>query len=228
MGTRLREKTVAVPKPLLDIGHYPIVWHVMKTYEAHGFRRFVLCLGYKGDQIAEYFQGLLARPAYSKWDVTCVKTGLKTPTGGRLKAVAHVLDAPRFMLTYADGLSDLDLNGLLAFHQAHGREGTVTATSPRSPFGEMRLLDHDVVDRFDEKPVMNTWINGGFFVFERAFADRVLADDVLEQRPLVELAARRQLVAHKHRGFWKCMDTYKDLTEINAMWKAGEAPWKKW
>jgi glucose-1-phosphate cytidylyltransferase len=228
MGTRLREKTVAIPKPLLGVGAYPLVWHVMKTYEKQGFRRFVLCLGYKGKLIEEYFTKLLKKREYKDWNVTLAHTGLKTPTGGRLHAVGKHLDSDRFMLTYADGLANVDCQALLRFHKKHGKTGTLTATRPRSPFGELKLQPKGVVERFAEKPVMNAWINGGFFVFERGFLDRVKSDDVLEQAPLVGLAGDRELVAFKHEGFWKCVDTYKDLTEVNETWKRGDAPWKNW
>jgi glucose-1-phosphate cytidylyltransferase len=224
----LREKTSAVPKPLVEVGHDPILWHVIRIFESQGFNRFVLCLGYRGAQIEEYFAEVLKQPEHAHLDIALVHTGEETPTGGRLKRVAAHIDSEDFMLTYADGLADIDVRELLAFHRQHGKTATVTAVNPRSPFGELILRDDGSVERFAEKPLMKQWINGGFFVFQRAFAAEVGEDDVLEQQPLERLARQGELIARQHTGFWKCMDTYKDLVEMNELWAQPEPPWRTW
>ena len=250
MGTRLREASERLPKPLVDIGGNPILWHIMKVYGAHGFRRFVLCLGYKSDLIKQYFLEYRTRTsdftlhmqedrrevhAYRQaedWEITFAETGLLTGTGGRIRRIAPYLgDAPRFMLTYGDGIGAVDLHALLATHLEQGRLGTVTGVHPGSRYGEMRVDGAEVAE-FNEKPTLaDGWVSGGFFVFERAFIDQYLDDEpglLLEHRPLQRLAGDGQLSVHRHEGFWMGMDTYRDWTELNGMWDAGQAPWRIW
>jgi len=252
MGTRLREASEKLPKPLVDIGGRPILWHVMKTYRAHGFRRFVLCLGYKSDQIKRYFLDYREhasdftlhpgddRPAYHSsgaledWEVTFVETGLQTGTGARVRRVAEHLDADDFMLTYGDGIGDVDITALLRTHREHGRIGTVTGVHPASRYGEMRVDDEGsaVVAEFNEKPTLATgWVSGGFFAFRREFVDKYLDDDpdlFLEHSPLQQLARDGELGLHRHEGFWMGMDTFRDWTELNGLWDRGAARWKVW
>jgi glucose-1-phosphate cytidylyltransferase len=254
MGTRLREASEKLPKPLVDIGGRPILWHVMKLYGEAGFRRFVLCLGYKGDQIKHYFldyrsntsdftlhMGQGHRQDFhdvavggEDWQVTFAETGLQTGTGARVRRVRSYLgDAPVFALTYGDGIGDIDLRSLVAAHEASGRLGTVTAVHPASRYGEMRVSPgSDAVAEFNEKPTLaDGWVSGGFFLFQREFADRYLDDDaelLLERQPLRQLAADGQLSVHRHEGFWMGMDTFRDWTELNALWDAGDAPWRVW
>ena len=252
MGTRLREATEKLPKPLVDIGGMPIVWHVMKHYSEFGFRRFVLCLGYKSEQIKRWFldyQALTSdftldmsvgyRPEYhlsraaEDWHVTFADTGLLTATGARVKRVARYLNADRFLLTYADGVGAVDLDALLSTHESSGRVGTVTGVRPTSRYGEMTVdEDRSAVTAFNEKPTRaDGWVSGGFFVFERRFVDDYLRNDeheMLEHRPLRALAADGELAVHRHEGFWMGMDTFRDWTELNALWDAGDAPWKTW
>ena len=248
LGTRLREASGdRVPKPLVDIGGRPILWHVMKTYQAHGFRRFVLCLGYKGEAIKRYFldyreslsdftltHGTEPRfhPApIEDWEITFVETGLHSGTGARIRRVAHHLDADEFMLTYGDGIGDVDLTALVATHREQRRTGTVTGVHPASRYGEMHVDQGEVVE-FNEKPTLAAgWVSGGFFMFERSFLDKYLDDDphlFLEHEPLQQLARDRQLSLHRHEGFWMGMDTYRDWTELNRLWDSGDAAWKVW
>ena len=250
MGTRIREVSERLPKPLVDIGGRPVLWHIMKTYEAHGFRRFVLALGYKSDLIKRYFMDyrhLAAdftlhldgdRPAEFHstdgdvdWEITFVETGLTTATGARIRRVAQHLDAPRFALTYGDGVGAVDVTGLLAHHEQHGRLGTLTGVHPSSRYGEMRV-DGTTVAEFNEKPThADGWVNGGFFLFEREFVERYIPTDpdvMLEHAPLQALARDQELSMFGHEGFWQGMDTYRDWTELNSLWDSGEAPWKVW
>jgi len=244
-GTRLREHTEHLPKPLVDIGGRPIVWHIMRTYAHFGFTDFVLCLGYKGWRIKEWFldydtrvhdvtvelgtyRPRLHREAESLgWTVTLADTGDAAMTGARIARVAEHLDGERFMVTYGDGVADVDLRALLAFHKQQGRLGTVTGVHPPARFGEL-MIDGDQVSAFSEKPqVTDSWINGGYFVFERAMLDRLSTDDdcVLERSPLEGLARDGELAAYRHAGFWQCMDTYRDWKALNARWSRGDAPW---
>jgi glucose-1-phosphate cytidylyltransferase len=228
-GTRLQEHTRTIPKPLVEIGGLPIVWHVIRLYAHAGFTRFVLCTGYLGDQIAAFVADHDAWPAGV--DVTCVDTGADTPTGGRLRAAAaHLSGGPVFCATYADGVADVDLRALLAFHAAHDGAATMTVVRPELQFG-VTDLDGDGGDRvrgFREKPRSEHWVNGGFFVFDRAVLDRLAPDHVLEREPLEGLAADGQLRAYRHDGFWDCMDTYKDAVLLNDLWASGAAPWRTW
>lgn len=253
MGTRLREASEKLPKPLVDIGGKPILWHIMKTYSSHGFRKFVLCLGYKGDQIKRWFldyqtvtsdftlhMGVGHRQEFHNsygeedWQVTFAETGLMSGTGARILRVRQYLeDAPTFLLTYGDGIGDVDLHELLAAHRSGGRTGTVTGVHPGSRYGEMHVdLTGRQVTEFNEKPTLaDGWVSGGFFAFQRSFLDDYLDEDpglLLEKRPLQSLAADGQLTVHPHEGFWMGMDTFRDWTELNDLWERGEAPWKSW
>jgi glucose-1-phosphate cytidylyltransferase len=221
-GARLRERTQSIPKPLVEIGGRPILWHVMGIYLAAGFRRFVLCVGYRGEMI-ERFVRSTSWPA--DVSVTCLDTGLDTPTGGRVRAAASHLGEVGFCLTYADGVADVDLGGLLAFHRAHGGLATVTVVRPELPFGVAEVGEDGLVRGFQEKPRAEQWVNGGFFVLEPGVLDYLEEDSVLEREPLERLAGDRQLHAFRHEGFWDCMDTYKDAVLLNDLWAQGIAPW---
>jgi glucose-1-phosphate cytidylyltransferase len=253
-GTRLREETEFRPKPLVEIGGRPILWHIMKLYSAYGYKQFVLCLGYKGWLLKEYFLNYkaynndftlqlgfdraieyhTAEPSRSgnpeDWRITFAETGLNSMTGYRVKQVGHYLPEDDFMLTYGDGIADVDLEALLRFHHAHGKIGTVTAVGAPGRFGELGLVGDHEVHRFTEKPSGGSSINGGFFVFKREFLSW-LPDDpdcVLEKGPLERLAAEGQLMAYRHPGYWQAMDTYREFVHLNDLWARGEAPWKIW
>jgi glucose-1-phosphate cytidylyltransferase len=225
-GTRLQERTQEIPKPLVEIGGMPIVWHVIQLYAVQGFRRFVLATGYKGELI-ERFAATHAWPAGVS--VECADTGAQTQTGGRIKLLAPRLDGEEvFCATYADGVADIDLDALLAFHATHGALATMTVVRPSLQFGVTELAADGRVTGFREKPRSDHWINGGFFCFGDAVLDYLDRDSVLEREPLERLAAAGQLRAHRHQGFWECMDTYKDAVELNDLWASGGAPWRLW
>lgn len=249
MGTRLREETEYRPKPMVEIGGRPILWHIMKMYAAHGFTDFIVCLGYKGERIKEYFlnyeamnndftvelgtpetRQFHAAHAEAGWRVTLADTGLATMTGARVRRAARYLTGDRFMLTYGDGLSDVDITALADYHARSGTIGAVTGVRPSSRFGEL-LTEGGRVVQFSEKPQTHEGlVNGGFFVFRREFLD-YLDDDpgcVLEKEPLERLARDGQLAVFQHGGFWQCMDTYRDYQLLSHMWDSGEAPWKQW
>jgi glucose-1-phosphate cytidylyltransferase len=223
-GTRLRERTESVPKPLVEIGGRPIVWHVIGIYAAQGFDRFLLATGYLGDQVERFV-------AAERWPsgitVECVDTGLDTPTGGRIAALGGRLDEGTFCATYADGVADVDLGTLVDGHREAGLAATVTVVRPNLQWG-VAELDGDRVAGFVEKPRSEHWINGGFFCFEPEALDFIGADSVLEREPLERLAAAGRLRAHRHEGFWDCMDTYKDAVVLDDLWRGGEAPWRVW
>lgn len=251
MGTRLREETERVPKPLVEIGDQPILWHIMKVYGHYGFRRFVLCLGYKSWLIKQYFLHYREQmadftiplnnghepvfhndvtAADEPWEVTCAETGLLTGTGGRLSRVREYVDADTFMFTYGDGIGRVDLDRLLDHHFAAGRVGTVTGVHPTSRYGEMRVEGGQVLE-FNEKPTQpDGFVSGGFFVFQRAFFDYVSddADLFLEAEPLQKLARDGGLSVYPHEEFWLGMDTYRDFMHLNDLWRSGDAPWKVW
>ncbi|HET7218705.1 MAG TPA: glucose-1-phosphate cytidylyltransferase [Vicinamibacterales bacterium] len=249
MGTRLREETEYRPKPMVEIGGRPILWHIMKCYAAHGFTDFVLCLGYRGETIKEYFLNYeamnndftieLGKPnavcyhdahGENGWRVTLVDTGLQTMTGARIKRASRHVSGDRFMVTYGDGVSNVDLRNLVAFHERAGTLATVTGVHPSSRFGEL-MVTGDRVSQFSEKPQTHKGlINGGFFVFERQ-ALEYLSDDancVLEREPLERLSNDGQLAVYQHAGFWQCMDTYRDYQHLNHLWESGGAEWKQW
>jgi glucose-1-phosphate cytidylyltransferase len=245
LGTRLREETAFRPKPMVEVGGRPILWHIMKIYAHFGFRRFVLPVGYLGDMVKSYFLSYADRHADftvdtlsgtvvrhdnppESWSVTVVDTGLDTMTGGRIRRLGRYLPG-RFMVTYGDGVANVPIDRLLAFHKSHGRLATLTAVRPPSRFGALDLQGDHVVE-FSEKPQAEAgWINGGFFIFERAVLD-YLTDDatVLEREPLEALARDGQLMAYRHDGFWEPMDTERDRNHLATLWAEGAAPWKVW
>jgi glucose-1-phosphate cytidylyltransferase len=225
-GTRLQAEAPGLPKPLVEIGGRPILWHVVQIYAAQGFTDFLLLTGYRGELI-ERFAAETPWPAGV--EVRCVDTGLDTPTGGRVHRVAGELaGGGTFLATYADGVADIDLAQLRGFHADHGALATMTVVRPELQFGVARLADDDRVLGFQEKPRSEHWINGGFFVFEPGALAYLREDSVLEREPLEGLAADGQLRAFRHRGFWDCMDTYKDAVLLNDLWERGDPPWKVW
>jgi glucose-1-phosphate cytidylyltransferase len=224
-GTRLQERTQSIPKPMVEIGGRPILWHVLQIFLAQGFDRFRLLTGYKGEQVQRFV-------AEQTWpgdaEIVCVPTGEDTPTGGRLHLAAAELDERPFCLTYADGVADIDLDALLADHRGHGAAATMTVVRPELPFGVAHLNGDGIVRGFTEKPRSEQWINGGFFCFEPAVLELLEPGSVLEREPLERLAARGDLRAFRHEGFWHCMDTYKDAVLLNDLWEDGRSPWKLW
>jgi glucose-1-phosphate cytidylyltransferase len=225
-GTRLQEHAPAIPKPLVEIGGMPIVWHVVRLYAAQGFRRFLLATGYRGELIERF-------AADHSWpdgvSVQCVDTGLDTPTGGRIKLLEPRLrDEELFCATYADGLADVDLDALLSFHREHGALASMTVVRPRLQFGVTQLEPDGRVSGFVEKPTSEHWINGGFLCLDARVLEYLEPDSVLERAPLERLAADDQLRAYRHHGFWECMDTYKDAVALNDLWAGGDAPWRMW
>lgn len=247
LGTRLSEETDLKPKPMIEIGGKPILWHIMKVYSHHGFNDFIICLGYKGYVIKEYFANYFLHQSdvtidlstnnievhnckAEPWKITLVDTGLNTMTGGRIKRVQKFIGDEAFFLTYGDGVSDIDVPALLQFHRNHGKHATISSVQPVGRYGALDIADDNVVLSFMEKPRGDrAWVNGGFFVMEPAVFDCISGDDtILEREPLENLAQRRQLAAYKHHGFWKCMDTLRDKTEMETLWSTGNARWKKW
>jgi glucose-1-phosphate cytidylyltransferase len=227
LGTRLRG-TESLPKPLIEVGGRPLLWHITSLFLAQGFRRFILCTGYRGELIRQWATAWQDEIGRQEVVIECLDTGLETPTGGRIAAASESLgDAASFLVTYGDGVADIALPDLLAFHRRHGRTATVTAVRPRLPFGLLRLEGQRVTG-FEEKPLLRDWINGGFFVFQRAILPELHPESVLEREPLQSLAAGGELMAYQHRGFWACMDTYKDQLELDRLWASGHAPWKTW
>ena len=242
-GTRISDVSRAVPKPLLPIGGMPILWHIMKIYSQQGFNDFILCLGHLGELIEDFFTtdssrpeaipGVEFRPSEAcerwedRWNITFARTGEMTPTGGRLKCVEDLIEADQFMLTYGDGLSDVELGGLLCFHENLTRTATVTGVRPRSSFGIIDV-ENGVATSFREKPLLDQRINGGFFAFRRDVFDYVGPDDALEDLPLKRMVAEGELAVYEHDGFWMCMDTKKDFDTLNSMWLEGQTPWKNW
>lgn len=249
LGTRISEETDTRPKPMVEIGGKPILWHIMKTYSHYGFNEFIICLGYKGFLIKEYFMQYFLHNSditielgnnkldvhYTNTDpfkVTLIDTGLSTKTAGRLKRVRQYVGDQDFMLTYGDGVSNIDINELLRFHRSHGKVATVTAIQPEARFGGMELADNGAVRSFKEKPKGDgKWINGGFFVlrpqvFEYLGGDM---DEVMwEDSPMEQLSYDGQLMAYRHTGFWKCMDAMRDKMELEALWQKNQAKWKLW
>jgi glucose-1-phosphate cytidylyltransferase len=246
LGTRISEETSVRPKPMVEIGGRPVLWHILKIYSQHGVRDFIICLGYKGYLIKEYFANYFLHncdvtfdlaenrlEVHQKnaepWRVTLVDTGEKTQTGGRLKRVAAYLGEGPFCFTYGDGLADIDVSALLEFHRSQKRLATVTAVQPPGRFGALDIQGHGIT-RFEEKPQGDgSWINGGFFVLEPAAIDYVRGDQtVWEQEPLESLARDGQLAAYRHTGFWQPMDTLRDKIRLEELWAGGQAPWKQW
>jgi glucose-1-phosphate cytidylyltransferase len=223
-GTRLRGEGSALPKPLVEVGGRPILWHVVRLYAAQGFRRFLLLTGYRGDDIAAFAAAEPWEDDFPGITVEAVDTGVDTPTGGRLHRVASRMASGTCCVTYADGVADLDLRALLDEHVAGGTSASVTVVRPDLPFGVARL-DGDRVTGFVEKPRSDDWINAGFLCLEPSALAAVGPDDILERGPMEQWAAEGQLRAHRHDGFWDCMDTYKDAILLNDLWERGDAPW---
>ncbi len=247
-GTRISEESHLKPKPMIEIGERPILWHIMKQYSHFGFNDFVICLGYKGYHIKEYFAHYFLHESditfdfrdanrreihshsVEPWRVTLVDTGLQTMTGGRVGRIRpYIGDAP-FMLTYGDGVSDIDIGKLVAFHEAHGKLATISAAQPGGRFGALDLSENDAVRGFTEKPKGESgWINAGFFVMQPGVFDYIAGDaTVLEREPLEHLARDGELVAYKHGGFWQPMDTLREKNQLETLWGSGKAPWKVW
>ncbi len=247
LGTRIAEETHLKPKPMIEIGEKPILWHIMKIYSHYGFNKFVICLGYKGYLIKEYFynyflhncdvtfdvrsQGMeIHQNAVEPWRVTLVDTGLPTMTGGRVKRIEPYVKDETFMLTYGDGVADVNVPALMEFHRGHGKLATVTAVQPAGRWGVLDVDDNHCVGSFKEKLGGDGgWINGGFFVFQPEVF-RFIEDDqtVLEREPLERLADQGELMAYKHTGFWQPMDTLREKNRLEELWQGGKAPWKVW
>ena len=246
-GTRITEESHLKPKPMIGIGERPILWHIMKQFSHYGFNDFIICLGYKGYVIKEYFSDyflytsdvtfdlskneMTVHNNFSEpWKVTLVDTGLNTMTGGRIKRVEQYIGNETFMLTYGDGVSDIDINELVKFHKEHGKTATITAINPGQRFGILDIDDENKVEAFREKNITDSGlINGGFMVLEPKVFE-ILKDDktIFEKEPLETLAKNGELMAFKHKGFWKCMDTLRDKNQLEEMWNNGQAPWKVW
>lgn len=247
LGTRLSEETVVKPKPMIEIGTKPILWHIMKLYSWYGFNDFIICLGYKGYMIKEYFLNYcyhmsditinltannveIHQNSSDPWRITLVDTGEHTNTGGRIKRVMPYISDQSFMVTYGDGVSDINISELVKFHNSHKKIATVTAVQPPGRFGSLVLGDQHNVKKFVEKPLGdNAWINGGFFVFNKDILDYLKGDDtILEKIPLETLAAKGNLMAFTHKGFWQPMDTLREKNLLEELWLSGKAPWKVW
>jgi len=246
LGTRLNEETGIRPKPMVEIGEKPILWHIMKIYSAYGFNDFVVCLGYKGYVIKEFFANYFLHQTdltidlhqnkteihHNKtdpWRVTLANTGDKTMTGGRIRRIREYLNNETFMVTYGDGVADIDIKALLAFHKRHGRLATVTAVRPPSRFGGIALEGNKVINFIEKPQIGEGWINGGFFVFEPQVLDYISGDQILlEREPLEKLALEGQLMAYQHERFWQCMDTMRDVHFLNELWQSNLPPWKIW
>ena len=247
-GTRISEESHLKPKPMIEIGERPILWHIMKIYSHFGFNDFIICLGYKGYSIKEYFahyflheadvtfdfragnQQIVHSHQAEPWKVTLANTGLNTMTGGRVKRIRQYVGDEPFMLTYGDGVSNVDIGTLVAYHQAHGKLATLTSVQPSGRFGALELGDHNVVTGFQEKPQGDGgWINGGFFVLQPEVFDMIENDStIFERGPMETLAKANELVAYKHDGFWQPMDTMRDKDQLEALWQKNQAPWKLW
>lgn len=248
LGTRLSEETALRPKPMVEVGGYPVLWHILKTYGAYGVKDFIICCGYKGALIKEYFASYALRMSdvtfdlaanqmhvhsakAEDWRVTLVDTGDETMTGGRLRRVRHHLDGETFCFTYGDGVADVNISELVRFHHKQGRLATMTAVQPPGRFGAIRLADgQTAIEAFKEKPEGDgAWVNGGYFVLEPAVIDYIDGDDtVWEQGPLRNLAHAGELSAYRHAGFWQPMDTLRDRNVLEDLWARGVAPWKVW
>ena len=245
LGTRIREETEFKPKPMVEIGGKPVLWHIMKHLSAYGINRFIICVGYKGDYIRDYFLNYRARNndftislgesqdlvfhslhEESNWSVTIAETGPLTNTGGRVFAVKKYIEGENFLCTYGDGLSDIDISRLVEFHAESKTIATVTAVRPLSRFGILDVNSSNNVESFKEKPQAEGWINGGFFIFEPKIFDYLAPDVTLENEPLRKLTEQRQLSAYKHEGFWQPMDTFRESKLLNDLWDSGKAPWR--
>jgi len=247
LGTRISEESHLKPKPMIEIGEKPILWHIMKSYSAYGFNDFIICCGYKQYIIKEYFADYYLHNSNitfdfrdgnvmevhsntaEPWRVTLVDTGLNTMTGGRVKHIREYLGNETFMLTYGDGVSDVNMTALVEFHKSHGKLATITSVRPEGRFGVLDMVG-DRVDAFREKDQSDAgWINGGFMVLQPQVVDYINSDaTILEREPLERIAAEEQLMAYKHEGFWQCMDTQRDKQRLEELWESGHAPWRKW
>ena len=247
LGTRISEESYLRPKPMIEIGGHPILWHIMKIYYQHGINEFIICAGYKQHMIKEYFadyflhcsdvtfdfsekeKTIIHSTSSEKWKVTVVDTGLNTMTGGRIKRIRKYLGDEPFLLTYGDGVSDVDIGKLIKFHKSHGKLATLTAVHPVGRFGVLDLKK-DEIKSFGEKTESQTdWINGGYMVIDPKVIDYIEGDETtFEKEPLERLASEGQLMAYKHNGFWQCMDTLRDKEKLESLWKSGKAPWKIW
>ncbi|MFQ5975599.1 MAG: sugar phosphate nucleotidyltransferase [Candidatus Hydrothermarchaeales archaeon] len=238
-GLRMGNQNRDMPKPLVNIGDNPILWHIMKIYSHQEFKDFLLCLGYLGEKIVGYFsnedkntvkeyknEDLTTIYPKEGWKITCVDTGLETNTGGRIKKLEERINST-FFATYGDGVANIDLNELLRFHRAHNKVATISVVRPTSQFGILDI-ESDLVTNFVEKPILDYWVNGGFFVFEPEIFDYIGRNDVLEKDTFEGLVRDNEMVAYKHRGFWECMDTFKDNIELNEMWNTNNAKWAVW
>ena len=250
LGTRMREETEFRPKPMVEVGGKPVLWHIMKIFASHGIADFIVCIGYKGDVIKDYFLDYEARNndftitlgrsheiefhdqhLESDWRVTVADTGAVSQTGTRVRLVKRYVGNETFIVTYGDGLADVDVRRLLEFHKKHGKLATITTVRPLSRFGMVNVAEDRVVSQFREKPQVEDWVSAGFFVFEPQIFDYLGGDEddlVLEQQPLGRLAEAGQLVAYQHDGFWQPMDTYRESVMLNDLWDSGTAPWKVW
>jgi len=247
LGTRLREETEFKPKPMVEVGERPILWHIMKNLSSQGISEFVVCLGYKGEVIKDFFINDVKNPhhlavesgsqdfvvfhnesAQDNWSVTLANTGADTMTGGRIHRIKKYVENETFLCTYGDGLADINLGQLTQFHASHGKIATVTAVRPTTRFGALELESNNLVTAFSEKPKSEKWVSGGFFIFEPGVFDYIDQDSVLEKEPIEKIALDRQLHAFKHHGFWQPMDTYREAQELNGIWETGNAPWKNW
>lgn len=247
LGTRLREETEFKPKPMVEIGGRPVIWHIMKGMASNGITDFVVATGYRSDVIKDYFLNYEARNndftvtlgsqnkiSYhgehdeSNWNITVAFTGEQTMTGGRVNRVKQYVHSERFLCTYGDGLANVDINALQEFHKSHGKIATVTTVQPLSRFGVMEVEPNGLVTKFREKPKLEGWINVGFFIFEPEIFNYLDDECVLEEDPLARLAEDHQLVAFRHQGFWQPMDTYRESKMLNDMWESNSAPWKVW
>ncbi|HUR65188.1 MAG TPA: glucose-1-phosphate cytidylyltransferase [Chitinophagaceae bacterium] len=249
LGTRISEETDIRPKPMVEIGGKPILWHIMKIYSHYGFNEFIICLGYKGYVIKEYFMNYFIHNSditvdlagnkmeihgsrAESFKVTLVETGTNTKTAGRLQQVKKYIGNEDFLLTYGDGVSDVDITELVAFHKKHNKIATVTAVQPDARFGGMDIAADGMVNEFREKSKEDAqWVNGGFFVLKPdvfKYLDKDMTSVMWEDEPLEQLTADKQMLAYKHKGFWKCMDALRDKIELNELWDAGKAPWKTW
>jgi glucose-1-phosphate cytidylyltransferase len=247
LGSRLSEETLVRPKPMVEIGGQPILWHIMKSYSAHGINDFVICLGYKGYLIKEYFSQYFLHTSdvtidlknnriefhdgrTEDWRVTLVDTGAESQTGGRIRrAISYVKDEEAFCLTYGDGLTDLDIGKLVEFHRSHGRLATVTGVRPPGRFGSLEVQDTTVTGFMEKPPGDGGWINGGYFVLSPRVAELIAGDATIwEREPLAELARRDQLRVFRHEGFWQPMDTLRERNLLESLWRSDDPPWRKW
>ncbi len=247
-GTRISEESHLKPKPMIEIGEKPILWHIMKYYSSYGYNDFVICCGYKQHVIKQFFADyylhmsditfdftaenkmLIHNNTTEPWKVTLIDTGLNTMTGGRIKRVADYIDGDRFMMTYGDGVSDVDIDKLLEHHLKSGKKATLTAIQPGGRFGKLNISEGGTISGFEEKAIEDGgWINGGFMVLEKDVLNYIEGDSIMfEREPLETLAKEGELSAYKHDGFWQCMDTLRDKEKLESLWNGNEAPWRKW